>query len=120
MERLQRECQVNLAGPSTMAALLNSLQMGFRTVAIQKRSGEVWKVLGAVKTEFDRFHEVLTRAQKQLTRANNELDTLIGVRTRRIQSRLKDVTAMPAAQVPLYLPEDAVEIMDTDDEEKEE
>mgnify|MGYP001007450403 CR=1 FL=1 len=120
VERLQRECQVNLAGPSTMAALLNSLQMGFRTVAIQKRSGEVWKVLGAVKTEFDRFHEVLTRAQKQLTRANNELDTLIGVRTRRIQSRLKDVTAMPAAQVPLYLPEDAVEIMDTDDEEKEE
>ena len=120
VERLQRECQVNLAGPSTMAALLNSLQMGFRTVAIQKRSGEVWKVLGAVKTEFDRFHEVLTRAQKQLTRANNELDTLIGVRTRRIQSRLKDVTAMPAAQVPLYLPEDAVEIMDTDDEKKEE
>ena len=120
LETLQQKFKVIVTGPSTLGAILNSLQLGFRTLAIQKRSGEVWKVLGAVKTEFDRFHEVLTRAQKQLTRANNELDTLIGVRTRRIQSRLKDVTAMPAAQVPLYLPEDAVEIMDTDDEEKEE
>lgn len=107
IERLQADYRVNIAGPSTMAALLNSLQMGFRTVAIQRRSGEVWKVLSAVKTEFDRFHEVLSRAQKQLTRANNELDTLIGVRTRRIQSRLKTVTALPASEVSLYLPDEA-------------
>ncbi len=110
IERLQREFRVNIAGPSTMAALLNSLQMGFRSVAIQRRSGEVWKVLGAVRTEFDRFHEVLLRAQKQLTRANNELDTLIGVRTRQIQSRLKSVTALPEEQVSLYLPREAVDI----------
>lgn len=109
VERLQREYRVSIAGPSTMAALLNSLQMGFRSVAIQRRSGEVWKVLGAVKTEFERFHEVLSRTQKQLTRANNELDTLIGVRTRRIQSRLKDVTAMPATEAALYLPQEAAE-----------
>ncbi|MEA5058682.1 MAG: DNA recombination protein RmuC [Candidatus Pelethousia sp.] len=120
IERLQAEYRVNIAGPSTMAALLNSLQMGFRSVAIQRRSGEVWKVLSAVKTEFDRFHEVLSRTQKQLTRANNELDTLIGVRTRRIQSRLKTVTAMPASEVPLYLPEDTVEITTQDDYTDEE
>ncbi|MEA4971113.1 MAG: DNA recombination protein RmuC [Candidatus Pelethousia sp.] len=120
IERLQAEYRVNLAGPSTMAALLNSLQMGFRSVAIQRRSGEVWKVLSAVKTEFERFHEVLTRTQKQLTRANNELDTLIGVRTRRIQSSLKSVTALPASDVPLYLPEEAPELTETDDYIEEE
>ena len=103
-----------------MAALLNSLQMGFRSVAIQRRSGEVWKVLSAVKTEFQRFHEVLTRTQKQLTRANNELDTLIGVRTRRIQSSLKSVTALPASEVSLYLPEEAPELTETDDYTEEE
>ena len=120
IERLQVEYRVNLAGPSTMAALLNSLQMGFRSVAIQRRSGEVWKVLSAVKTEFQRFHEVLTRTQKQLTRANNELDTLIGVRTRRIQSSLKSVTALPASEVSLYLPEEAPELTETDDYTEEE
>ena len=120
IERLQVEYRVNLAGPSTMAALLNSLQMGFRSVAIQRRSGEVWKVLSAVKTEFQRFHEVLTRTQKQLTRANNELDTLIGVRTRRIQSSLKSVTALPASEVSLYLPEEAQELTETDDYTEEE
>lgn len=118
IERLQQEYRVNIAGPSTMAALLNSLQMGFRTVAIQKRSGEVWQVLSAVKTEFERFHEVLLKAQKQITRANTELDTLIGVRTRRIRSRLKDVTEMPAAQVPLYLPEDTVELLPPEEGEE--
>ena len=120
IERLQAEYRVNIAGPSTMAALLNSLQMGFRSVAIQRRSGEVWQVLSAVKTEFERFHEVLTRAQKQITRANNDLDTLIGVRTRRIQSRLKNVTSLPASEVPLYLPEEAVEMTSQDDYTEEE
>lgn len=120
IERLQTEYRVNIAGPSTMAALLNSLQMGFRSVAIQRRSGEVWNVLSAVKTEFEKFHEVLSRAQKQLTRANNELDTLIGVRTRRIQSRLKTVTALPASEVALYLAEEALEITEPDDYVEEE
>ncbi|OQB24387.1 MAG: RmuC family protein [Firmicutes bacterium ADurb.Bin182] len=88
---LQREYRVNIAGPSTMAALLNSLQMGFRAMAIQKRSGEVWKILGAVKTEFDKFGEILSLTQQRIDQANKELDKLIGVRTRSIQRRLRDV-----------------------------
>ena len=104
LEVLQRDYQVNVAGPSTMAALLNSLQMGFRSVAIQKRSSEVWKVLSAVKTEFNRFEEVLTHTQKQLIKANDDLDKLIGVRTRQIKSSLRKVTEMPEAEVRLYIP----------------
>ena len=107
LEKLQRDYRVSIAGPSTMAAMLNSFQMAFRSVAIQRRSGEVWKVLSAVKTEFERFSEVLTRAQKQITRANNDLDTLIGVRTRRIQSSLKGVTTMPESEAAAYLPPEA-------------
>lgn len=94
VEVLQRDYKVSIAGPTTMAALLNSLQMGFRTLAIQKRSGEVWKVLGAVKTEFDSFGSVLAMTQQRLTQANNELDKLVGVRTRQIQKKLKDVTVI--------------------------
>ncbi len=91
IEDLQRTYRINVAGPSTMAAFLNSLQMGFRTLAIQKRSGEVWQVLGAVKTEFEKFGEVLERSQQRLQQVNNELDTLIGTRTRAITRKLKDV-----------------------------
>ncbi len=91
VEVLQRECKVNLAGPSTMAALLNSLQMGFRTLAIQKQSSEVWQLLGAVRTEFDKFNDILTLTQTRLDQANRELDKLVGVRTRAIQRRLRDV-----------------------------
>lgn len=91
VEVLQRDYKVNLAGPSTMAALLNSLQMGFRTLAIQKQSGEVWKLLGAVRTEFDKFSDILTMTQTRLDQANKELDKLVGVRTRAIQRRLRDV-----------------------------
>ncbi|MEG1548541.1 MAG: DNA recombination protein RmuC [Clostridia bacterium] len=105
IEQLQHDYRVSIAGPSTMAALLNSLQMGFRSVAIQKRSGEVWKVLSAVKTEFDKFQDVLERTQDRLTRANNELDSLIGVRTRQIRHRLKEVTTMPQTEIKLYLPD---------------
>ena len=104
VERLQREYRISIAGPSIMAALLNSLQMGFRSVAIQKRSGEVWKVLSAVKTEFGRFEEVLSHTQKQLVKANEDLDKLIGVRTRQIRSSLRRVTEMPQDQARLYLP----------------
>ena len=94
VEVLQREYRVNIAGPTTMAALLNSLQMGFRTLAIQKRSGEVWKVLGAVKTEFERFGGVIQAAQQRLEQANSELDKLVGVRTRQIQRKLDKVTRL--------------------------
>ena len=94
LETLQRDYKVNIAGPTTMAALLNSLQMGFRTLAIQKRSGEVWNVLGAVKTEFDKFGNVLESAQARINQANAELDKLIGVRTRSIVRKLKGVTAL--------------------------
>jgi DNA recombination protein RmuC len=88
---LQRDYRVNIAGPSTMAALLNSLQMGFRAMAIQKRSGEVWKVLGAIKTEFDKFADVLETTQKRIDQANKELDELIGTRTRQIRQKLRGV-----------------------------
>ncbi len=91
VEVLQRDYKVNIAGPSTMAALLNSIQMGFKTLAVQKRSAEVWKVLGRVKKEFDTFAKVLESTQKKLDQANKDLDTLVGVRTRQIQRKLKDV-----------------------------
>ena len=96
IEELQRTYHINVTGPSTMAAFLNSLQMGFRTLAIQKRSGEVWQVLGAVKTEFEKFGEVLERSQQRLQQVNNELDTLIGTRTRAITRKLKDVEKLDA------------------------
>ena len=91
IEILQREYKVNLAGPSTMAALLNSLQMGFKTLAVQKRSAEVWKVLGSVKNEFEKFADVIDATQKRLEQANSELDKLVGVRTRAINRHLKAV-----------------------------
>lgn len=96
IEELQRTYHINVTGPSTMAAFLNSLQMGFRTLAIQKRSGEVWQVLGAVKTEFEKFGDVLERSQQRLQQVNNELDTLIGTRTRAITRKLKDVEKLDA------------------------
>ncbi len=91
IEVLQREYKVNLAGPSTMAALLNSLQMGFKTLAVQKRSAEVWNVLGSVKTEFEKFADVITKTQQRLDQANDELEKLVGVRTRAINRHLKAV-----------------------------
>lgn len=95
VEILQRDYKVNIAGPTTMAALLNSLQMGFKTLAIQKRTSEVWQVLGAVKNEFDKFGSVLAQTQQRLEQANSELDKLVGVRTRQIQKRLRSVTSLP-------------------------
>lgn len=91
VEVLQRDYKVNVAGPSTMAALLNSLQMGFKTLAVQKRSTEVWKILSDVKKEFDTFNSVLENTQNRLKQANDELEKLVGVRTRQIQRKLKDV-----------------------------
>lgn len=94
VETLQREYSVNIAGPSTMAALLNSLQMGFKTLAIQKRSDEVWQVLSAVKSEFEKFEEVLTSAQKHIDLVGKDIDKLVGVRTRAIHRRLRDVQSL--------------------------
>jgi DNA recombination protein RmuC len=91
VEELQKRYKVNLAGPSTMAALLNSLQMGFRTLAIEKRSSEVWEILRSVRTEFDKFGEVLEASQRHLQQVSGDLDQLVGVRTRQIQSKLKNV-----------------------------
>ena len=91
VEELQKRYKVNLAGPSTMAALLNSLQMGFRTLAIEKRSSEVWEILRSVRGEFDKFGVVLEASQRHLQQVSGDLDQLVGVRTRQIQSRLKNV-----------------------------
>ena len=97
VEELQRAFCVNIAGPSTMAALLNSLQMGFRTMAIQKRSSEVWQVLGAVKTEFEKFETILQSSQKRLMQVNDELDQLIVTRTRSIVRKLRSVERLEDA-----------------------
>ncbi len=105
VEILQRNYKVNIAGPTTMAALLNSLQTGFRTLAIQKRSSEVWEVLSAVRTEFDKFETALRDAQTKIDQANRGLDALVGVRTRQIQRKLKNVSALPAERAEQLLKE---------------
>ncbi len=92
---LQREYKIIITGPTTLAAMLNSLQMGFKTLAIQKRSSEVWQILGAVKTEFVKFGDVLDKAQKKINEANKELDNLVGTRTRLMLSKLKKVEELP-------------------------
>jgi DNA recombination protein RmuC len=91
IEMLQRKYKVTIAGPTTISALLNSLQMGFNTLAIEKRSSEVWKLLAAVRTEFDTFADVLESTQHRLNQANADLDKLVGVRTRQIQRKLRNV-----------------------------
>ena len=98
LDVLQREYKVNIAGPTTMAALLNSLQMGFKTLAIQKHSGEVWEVLGAVKTEFANFSKVLGNARNRIRMAAEELEKLIGTRTRAIERKLRGVESLTAAE----------------------
>ena len=95
VEKLQHESRVNIAGPSTMAALLNSLRMGFSIVAMQKRSTEAWQVLGAVKNEFTTFESALKAAQKHITSAGDDLEKLIGTRTRAILRKLRDVETIP-------------------------
>lgn len=106
IEVLQREFNIIIAGPTTLAALLNSLQMGFRTLAIEKRSSEVWKVLGAVKTEFETFGTVLQKAQEKIRQADKEIDLLVGTRTRAMQRKLKDVEKLPTKESAQYISED--------------
>jgi len=95
---IQSNYKVIITGPTTLAAMVNSFAMGFRTLAIQKRSSEVWKVLGAVKTEFTKFGGVLEKAQKKLNEANKEIDTLVGTRTRMMISKLKNVEELPQGE----------------------
>jgi DNA recombination protein RmuC len=104
---LQRDYKIIITGPTTLAAMLNSLQMGFKTLAIQKRSSEVWDILGAVKTEFSKFGGVLEKAQKKITEANKELDTLVGTRTRIMMSKLRKVEELPSASL-----QDEVDLLD--------
>lgn len=103
VEVLQRNYKVNIAGPSNMAAMLNSLQMGFRTLAIQKKSGEVWMVLEAAKKEFEIFEKGLTDTRNRLRQADEELDKLIGTRTRAINRKLKTVTALESSDEAVRL-----------------
>ncbi len=105
METLQRDFRIMVTGPTTLAAILNSLQMGFKTLAIQKRSSEVWRILGAVKTEFDNFGKLLDKTQKNLHTATSQLDELVGKRTRAIQRSLKNVETLPAGEAAVLLPE---------------
>ncbi|MFM1913230.1 MAG: hypothetical protein RIR51_1068 [Bacteroidota bacterium] len=95
---LQREYKIIITGPTTLAAMLNSLQMGFKTLAIQKRSSEVWQILGAVKSEFGKFSGVLEKAQKKISEANKELDNLVGTRSKMMLSKLKKVEELPTSQ----------------------
>ncbi len=105
MEQLHREYNIIVTGPTTLAAILNSLQMGFRTLALQKRSSEVWTILGAVKTEFGKFGDMLQKAKKNIDQAGNNIDTLIGTRTNAINRKLRDVEALPSDDSRKILPD---------------
>ena len=95
-ETIQREYKITITGPTTLSAFLSSLQMGFRTLAIEKRSSEVWEILGAVKTEFANYASVLEQVKKKLEQAADSVDKA-GVRTRAIEKKLKDVQALPSS-----------------------
>jgi DNA recombination protein RmuC len=105
LEELQRNYKIIVTGPTTLAAILNSLQMGFKTLAIQKRSGEVWKVLGAVKKEFENFGGLMQKAQGNIQTGLNQLDDVIGKRSRAIQRTLKNIENATQADTNLILPE---------------
>jgi DNA recombination protein RmuC len=102
-ETIQRECRVVIAGPTTLWSILNSLQMGFRTLAIQKRSSEVWNLLAAVKTEWTKYGDVLDAVQKKLHQASDTIEKA-AIRSRAIGRKLKDVQELPASEVTTLLP----------------
>jgi len=116
IDQLRSEFKITVAGPTTLMAILNSLQMGFRTLALQKRSSEVWKVLGTVKKEFEVFGGLLEKAQKNIQTGLGQLDDVVGTRTRAIQRQLRNVETLPAVEAQIELPEI---ILNTNDEEKE-
>jgi len=96
IEQLQREHKIIIASPTTLGALLNSLQMGFRTLAIEKRSNEIWQILAEVKKEFGKFGDVLQKAQEKIRAAGNDIDQLVGTRTKKIQKQFKNLEQLPA------------------------
>ena len=106
VEMLQKEYKIVITGPTTLGAILNSLQMGFRTLAIQKRTGEVWTVLGAVKTEFSKFGGLLEKVQKNLQSAGDQLEEVMGKRTRAIERKLRQVEQLPHEESQKILPID--------------
>jgi DNA recombination protein RmuC len=117
LEDLQRNYKIIVTGPTTLAAILNSLQMGFRSLAIQKRSSEVWQVLGAVKKEFENFGGLMEKAKKNFQTGMDQLDDVMGKRTRAITRRLKDVETLGDAEAKLILPEASnSDILDDDAE----
>jgi DNA recombination protein RmuC len=105
VDQLRDEFKITVAGPTTLVAILNSLQMGFRTLALQKRSSEVWKVLGSVKKEFENFGGLLEKAQKNIQTGMTQLDEVVGTRTRAIQRQLRVVDGLPASDVEKILPD---------------
>ncbi len=114
LEDLQRNHKIIVTGPTTLAAILNSLQMGFKTLAIQKRSSEVWQILGAVKTEFEKFGGLMDKAQKNIQTGLNQLDEVMGTRTRAIQRRLRGVEALSDGESRELLPGIGTDIDDGD------
>jgi DNA recombination protein RmuC len=105
VDQLRDEYKITVAGPTTLMAILNSLQMGFRTLALQKRSSEVWKVLGSVKKEFESFGGLLEKAQKNIQTGLGQLDDVVGTRTRAIKRQLRNVETLPAVEAQKILPE---------------
>jgi len=116
LETLQKDYKIIVTGPTTLAAILNSLQMGFKTLAIQKRSGEVWQVLGAVKKEFENFGGMMQKAQKNIQTGLNQLDDVMGKRTRAIQRKLKDVETLDEGQAKALLPEITDNLLDLEED----
>ncbi len=112
IEQLQSKYSVTIAGPTTMSALLNSLQMGFRTLAIQKKSGQVWKVLGAVRTEFDKFSGIVERIRGQFEKTSKDFDSLVGTRTRLLASKLRSVEKLDTGE--------SLKVLGLEDEQSEE
>jgi len=117
LEELQKQYKVIVTGPTTLAAILNSLQMGFRTLALQQRSSEVWKVLGAVKTEFEKFGGLLQKAQKNINAASDTVEELLGKRSKAISRKLKDVEALPASEAQQLLPDMGLDLEDDGDQD---
>jgi len=117
IEQLQQQYSINVAGPSTMAALLTSLRLGFQSLAIEKRSAEVWAVLGAVKQEFGRFGDVLGKVQKQLEAASRTIEDDVGRRTRAMERKLREVEELPESDAADILPLTSSDASDASDEE---
>lgn len=120
-ELVQRDFNVTVVGPSNLVAFLSSLQMGFRTLAVQKRSNEVWQILGAVKTEFEGFEKVLEKAQNQIISASGNIEKLVGTRSRAIKRKLRNIQELPASEAARILESNEAdsEVKDFDEENEE-